>query len=122
MTLLHVGLAAELNAYADKHGPVTVGLAGSGQMGTDMVVQLGLMPGVRLGALSELNIAGAEAALKMAGSDFSRASSAAEIDRAIESGRVALTEDYKALCAAPISRAPPARPRSTAPSRAAASR
>lgn len=99
MTLLHVGLAAELNAYADKHGPVTVGLAGSGQMGTDMVVQLGLMPGVRLGALSELNIAGAEAALKMAGSDFSRASSAAEIDRAIESGRVALTEDYKALCA-----------------------
>ncbi|WP_156419304.1 NAD(P)H-dependent oxidoreductase [Aureimonas sp. AU12] len=98
MTLLQVGLAAELNAYAEQHGPVTVGLAGSGQMGTDMVVQLGLMPGVRLGALSELNIAGAEAALRMAGSEFTRASSASEIDRAIEGGRVALTEDYKALC------------------------
>ena len=99
MTVLQVGLAAELAAYADAHGPVTVGLAGSGQMGTDMVVQLTLMPGVRLGALSELNIAGAEAALRMAGSPFRRAASAAEIDRAIESGEVALTEDYKALCA-----------------------
>ena len=99
MTILQVGLAAELQAYADKHGPVTVGLAGSGQMGTDMVVQLTLMPGVRLGALSELNIAGAEAALRMAGSPFRRAASAAEIDRAIEGGEVALTEDYKALCA-----------------------
>jgi len=99
MTVLQVGLAAELAAYADAHGPVTVGLAGSGQMGTDMVVQLTLMPGVRLGALSELNIAGAEAALRMAGSPFRRAASAAEIDRAIEGGAVALTEDYKALCA-----------------------
>ena len=44
MTLLHVGLAAELNAYADKHGPVTVGLAGSGQMGTDMVVSSASCP------------------------------------------------------------------------------
>ncbi len=99
MTILQVGLAAELQAYADKNGPVTVGLAGSGQMGTDMVVQLTLMPGVRLGALSELNIAGAEAALRMAGSDFARAGGVNDIDRAIESGKVALTEDYKALCA-----------------------
>ena len=99
MTVFQVGLAAELNAHAERHGPVTVGLAGSGQMGTDMVVQLNLMPGVRLGALSELNVAGAEAALRMAGSEFSRAASAADIDRAIEGGRVALTQDYKALCA-----------------------
>ncbi|WP_062111515.1 NAD(P)H-dependent oxidoreductase [Aureimonas sp. AU40] len=99
MTILQVGLAAELQAYADKHGPVTVGLAGSGQMGTDMVVQLTLMPGVRLGALSELNIAGAEEALRMAGSPFVRAAGVNDIDRAIEGGKVALTEDYKALCA-----------------------
>ncbi|MBB3952471.1 NAD(P)H-dependent oxidoreductase [Aureimonas jatrophae] len=99
MSILQVGLAAELQAYADRYGPVTVGLAGSGQMGTDMVVQLTLMPGVRLGALSELNIAGAESALRMAGSEFARASSAVDVDRAIEGGRVALTEDYKALCA-----------------------
>ncbi|RIY02042.1 homoserine dehydrogenase [Aureimonas flava] len=99
MTILQVGLAAELQAYADRNGPVTVGLAGSGQMGTDMVVQLTLMPGVRLGALSELNVAGAEAALRMAGSEFAHASGVADIDRAIENGKVALTEDFKALCA-----------------------
>ncbi|WP_427025607.1 NAD(P)H-dependent oxidoreductase [Aureimonas ureilytica] len=99
MTILQVGLAAELQAYADKHGPVTVGLAGSGQMGTDMVVQMTLMPGVRLGALSELNIAGAESALRMAGTEFVHASGVNDIDRAIETGKVALTEDYKALCA-----------------------
>ncbi|WP_294640469.1 homoserine dehydrogenase [uncultured Aureimonas sp.] len=98
MTILQVGLAAELQAYADKNGPVTVGLAGSGQMGTDMVVQLTLMPGVRLGALSELNVAGAEAALRMAGTEFVHASGTNDIDRAIEGGKVALTEDYKALC------------------------
>ncbi|MBB3935738.1 NAD(P)H-dependent oxidoreductase [Aureimonas phyllosphaerae] len=98
MTILQVGLAAELQAYADKNGPVTVGLAGSGQMGTDMVVQLTLMPGVRLGALSELNITGAEAALRMAGTDFVHAAGTSDIDRAIEGGKVALTEDYKALC------------------------
>ncbi|WP_062231845.1 NAD(P)H-dependent oxidoreductase [Aureimonas sp. N4] len=99
MTILQVGLAAELQAYADKNGPVTVGLAGSGQMGTDMVVQLTLMPGVRLGALSELNIAGAEAALRMAGTEFAHAGGVNDIDRAIEGGKVALTQDYKALCA-----------------------
>jgi predicted homoserine dehydrogenase-like protein len=99
MTILQVGLAAELQAYADKNGPVTVGLAGSGQMGTDMVVQLTLMPGVRLGALSELNVAGAEAALRMAGTEFMHASGLNDIDRAIEGGKVALTQDYKALCA-----------------------
>ncbi|WP_156420796.1 NAD(P)H-dependent oxidoreductase [Aureimonas sp. AU22] len=99
MTILQVGLAAELQAYANKNGPVTVGLAGSGQMGTDMVVQLTLMPGVRLGALSELNVAGAEAALRMAGTEFMHASGFNDIDRAIEGGKVALTQDYKALCA-----------------------
>lgn len=99
MSVLKVGLAAELQAHAERHGPVTVGLAGSGQMGTDMVVQLTLMPGVRLGALSELNVEGARAALRMAGSEFVAASDANGIDAAIDGGKVALTEDYEALCA-----------------------
>jgi predicted homoserine dehydrogenase-like protein len=38
-----VGMAAELAAHAEARGPVTVGLAGAGQMGTDIVVQIGLM-------------------------------------------------------------------------------
>ncbi|PSJ59607.1 NAD(P)H-dependent oxidoreductase [Kumtagia ephedrae] len=103
MTIANVGFAAELVARAEKHGPVTIGLAGAGQMGTDMVVQMSLIPGVRLGALSEVNMQAARDALALAGhatSDIVEASSANGIDAAIEAGRVALTGDFKALCAA----------------------
>ena len=98
-----VGLAAELKARADAQGPVTIGLAGAGQMGTDIVVQVGLMPGVRLGAVSEIRVDNAVKAIEMSGrerGDIVQAGSATEIDRAIEANRVAVTEDYKALCAA----------------------
>ena len=97
-----VGLAAELAAHAEKHGPVTVGLAGAGQMGTDIVVQVGLMPGIRIGAISELRMQNAVDAAIMSGRerrDIVDASSAADVDRAIETNRIAVTSDYKALCA-----------------------
>ncbi len=100
--IAHVGLAAELAAHAEAHGPVTIGLAGAGQMGTDMIVQIALMVGVRLGAVSEVRTELAIDALLMSGrdsSDIVRAASAGAIDAAIESGRVAVTEDYQALCA-----------------------
>lgn len=102
MQIANVGLAAELLAYAEKHGEVVVGLAGAGQMGTDMVVQIGLMPGVRLGALLEVNLDAARDALVLAGwnqGDIAATNTAQDIDRAIESGKVALTEDFKAMCA-----------------------
>jgi predicted homoserine dehydrogenase-like protein len=101
--IAQVGLAAELGAYAEANGPVTIGLAGAGQMGTDIVVQLSLMQGVRLGAVSEVRLDLAEAALAMSGrdtGDLVRAASAMAVDAAIEAGRVAVTEDYRALCAA----------------------
>lgn len=97
------GLAAELAEWAKEKGPVTVGLAGAGQMGTDIVVQLGLVPGMRIGAISELRMQNAIDAVVTSGrerGDVVEANSAADIDRAIESGRVAVTGDYKALCAA----------------------
>ena len=96
-----VGLAAELAAHAEKHGPVTIGLAGAGQMGTDIVVQVGLMPGVRIGAVSELRMQNAIDAIVMSGrerGDIVDASTAADVDRAVETGRIAVTADYKALC------------------------
>jgi predicted homoserine dehydrogenase-like protein len=100
--LSRVGLAAEIGAYVDKHGSITIGLAGAGQMGTDIVVQLSLMPGVRLGAISEIRGEAAKDAVLMAGhavSDIVFASSSSAIDGAIEAGKIALTDDYKALCA-----------------------
>jgi predicted homoserine dehydrogenase-like protein len=97
------GLAAELTAHAERHRPVTVGLAGAGQMGTDIVVQVGLMPGMRIGAISEIRMQNAVDAVVMAGrerGDVVEASSANDIDGAIEAGKIAVTADYKALCAA----------------------
>jgi len=100
--IVRSGIAAELELWTAKHGPVTIGLAGAGQMGTDLIVQVALMPGVRIGAVSEIDVQAAIDAALMAGharSDIVSASSASAIDRAIESGQFAVTEDYRALCA-----------------------
>ena len=103
MDIAHVGLSADLLRHAQQHGPVTVGLAGAGQMGTDIVVQLSLMPGVRLGAVSEVRHESAIDAVLMTGrgrADIVEANSGVAIDSAIEAGKVALTGDFKALCSA----------------------
>ena len=101
MSVALLGLAAELADYAEKNGPITIGLAGAGQMGTDIVVEVALMPGVRIGAISEVIVQNAIDAAVMAGADRSdvvTANTANAIDKAIEAGKVAITEDYKALC------------------------
>jgi predicted homoserine dehydrogenase-like protein len=101
-SLFNVGLAAQIAAYVERNGVIAIGLAGAGQMGTDIVVQLSLMPGVTLGAISEVRGDAARAAALMSGreaDDIVSASTAAKIDEAIEAGKLALTEDYKALCA-----------------------
>ena len=96
-------LVAELKARADAGRPVTIGLAGCGQMGTDIVVQLNRMPGLRLGAVAEMRPPQALAATTLAGfpEDATvHADSAAEIDAAIERGRVAITSNLDALARA----------------------
>jgi predicted homoserine dehydrogenase-like protein len=98
-----IGMAAEIAAYADRHGPVTIGLAGAGQMGTDIVVEVALMAGVRIGAVSEVRPQAAIDAALMAGhaaGDIVRAETAEAIDRSIETGKLAVTENFHALCAA----------------------
>ncbi|MEX6507341.1 NAD(P)H-dependent oxidoreductase [Jiella sp. M17.18] len=98
-----VGFAAELSAYTDRHGPVTIGLAGAGQMGTDIVVQVALMEGIRVGAVAANSPKRPMEAIAMAGYSDGHgqlASSPADIDRTIEAGRIAVTDDLGALCAA----------------------
>ncbi|PTE09630.1 NAD(P)H-dependent oxidoreductase [Mesorhizobium helmanticense] len=95
--------AAELLQRAEKQGPITIGLAGAGQMGTDIVVQVALMPGMRIGAISEVRPQAAIDAALLAGhdrSDIVQAANASAIDRAIEAGKIAVTEDLHALAAA----------------------
>ncbi|MDX8516789.1 NAD(P)H-dependent oxidoreductase [Mesorhizobium dulcispinae] len=99
----HPQFAAELLQRAEKQGPITIGLAGAGQMGTDIVVQVALMPGMRIGAISEVRPQVAIDAALLAGhdrSDIVQAPNAAAIDRAIEAGKIAVTEDLHALAAA----------------------
>lgn len=99
----HPQFAAELLQRAEQQGPITIGLAGAGQMGTDIVVQVALMPGMRIGAISEVRPQAAIDAALLAGHDHSdivQAGNAAAIDRAIEAGKIAVTEDLHALAAA----------------------
>ena len=96
-------LVTELKARAEAGKPVTIGLAGAGQMGTDIIVQLSLMPGLRLGAVSEVNTSLATEAALLAGhtlENISLCKTTADIDRAIESGKLAITDDLSKLAAA----------------------
>lgn len=101
--MAHPQFAAELLQRAEAQGPITIGLAGAGQMGTDIVVQVALMPGMRIGAISEVRPQAAIDAALLAGhdrSDIVQAANASAIDRAIEAGKIAVTEDLHSLAAA----------------------
>ncbi|EFH13536.1 NAD(P)H-dependent oxidoreductase [Teichococcus cervicalis] len=98
-----IGFAATLASRAREGRPVTFGLAGTGQMGTDIVVQAALMPGLRLGAICEIRAEQAIDALLLSGrerGDIAEAQSAQAVEAALHSGKVAVTGDYKSLCAA----------------------
>jgi predicted homoserine dehydrogenase-like protein len=95
-------LVSELKARAESGKPVTIGLAGAGQMGTDIIVQLSLMPGLRLGAVSEVNTPRAVEAALLAGhtrDNIVVAKTTGDIDRAIEAGKLAIIDDLSKLAA-----------------------
>lgn len=101
MLTARLGLTAALDARAAGKGPITVGLAGAGQMGTDMVVQIAQMPGMRLGAVAEVIAENALAAIAMTGrarDAVALADSGAGVDAAISGGRIAVCGDAAALC------------------------
>ena len=101
--MAHPYFADELLARAKEKGPVTIGLAGAGQMGTDIIVQVALMPGVRIGAIAEVRTQNAIDAVILSGrdrGDIAVTSSANGIDAAIESGKIAVTDNLGALAAA----------------------
>ncbi len=101
--MTHLQFSAELLRRAEKHGPITIGLAGAGQMGTDLIVQVALMSGIRIGAISETRPDRAVEAVLLAGHDrdsIVMASSPAAIDGAIEAGKIAVTDDLAAFAAA----------------------
>ena len=101
--MAHPYFADELLARAATIGPVTIGLAGAGQMGTDIIVQVALMPGLRIGAIAEVRTQTAIDGVLLSGrerGDIVIASNANAIDAAIESGKIAVTDNLNALAQA----------------------
>jgi predicted homoserine dehydrogenase-like protein len=99
----YVGLADAVVRRADTAGAITIGLAGAGQMGTDIVVAVALMPGVRIGAISEVRGQAARDAALLAGitrDGMVSADTPRAVEDAVRSGRVAITEDYRSMCEA----------------------
>jgi len=101
---MNPSFAADLMERAREKGPITVGLVGAGQMGTDLIVQIALMQGIRVGAVAvRSRPQNAIAAALSAGhrlDELVEVANASAIDRAIETGRIAITTDLEALAAA----------------------
>ena len=96
------GLRRDLAARGESGKPIRIGLIGSGEMGTDIVTRVAHMPGIEIGAISELNLPNAVARrCEIAyGNDGDRASETRtgdELNRAIESGKIAVTSDANTL-------------------------
>ncbi|HEV2504961.1 MAG TPA: NAD(P)H-dependent oxidoreductase [Mesorhizobium sp.] len=90
------GLARDLARRADEGRPVRIGVIGSGEMGTDLVTQGMLMPGIEVCAISTRRPHTARAAIRIAYGDEAMAREAenqAQVTAAIEAGRIAITSN-----------------------------
>ncbi|TIQ02422.1 MAG: homoserine dehydrogenase, partial [Mesorhizobium sp.] len=88
------GLARDLARRAAEGRPVRIGVIGSGEMGTDLVTQGMLMPGISVAAISTRRPHTARDAIRIAYGDdamAAEAETASKVSQAIESGRIAIT-------------------------------
>ena len=94
----------EIARHAAARGPVRIGLIGAGEMGTDIVTQVGLMPGLEIAVLAEVRGDPAWAALDIAGPATRQRALAcdtrAAAEDAIRAGRMAVTTDAEIACTA----------------------
>ena len=88
------GLARDLAVRAEAGKPVRIGVIGSGEMGTDLVTQGMLMPGIEVCAIATRRPHTARDAVRIAYGDDSRAAeadTAAKLSSAIAAGKIAIT-------------------------------
>jgi predicted homoserine dehydrogenase-like protein len=88
------GLARDLAARADAGTPIRIGVIGSGEMGTDLVTQGSLMPGIEIAAIATRRPQTARDAMIIAYGDDSHALEAdtpSRVSAAIEAGKIAIT-------------------------------
>ena len=94
------GLARDLQTRADTGKPIRIGLVGSGEMGTDIVTQVAHMPGLEIGAISELRIPAAGKAVDIAYREeghWREAKTVVALDTAMEQGKIAVTDNVDLL-------------------------
>lgn len=92
------GLSRDLYKLADSGKEIIVGLIGAGEMGTDLILQIGRMRGMRVGAVAVRNIENALKAVEIAYGDREMAmvcENDAAISRAIEMGKIAVCCDAR---------------------------
>jgi len=90
------GLARDLAARAEANKPIRIGVIGSGEMGTDLVTQGSLMPGIEIAAIATRRPHTARAAMRITYGDEDRAAdadSAGKVSAAIEAGKIAITSN-----------------------------
>ena len=90
------GLARDMKARADTGRPIRIGLIGSGEMGTDIVTRVAHMPGIEIGAISELRVPNALKAVDIAFQESGHgreANTASELTAAMEAHKVAVTDN-----------------------------
>ena len=90
------GLARDLDERGKSGKPIRIGLIGSGEMGTDIVTRVAHMPGIEIGAISELNLPAASKAVDIAFQETGHArevSNASAMTAAMEAGKIAVTND-----------------------------
>jgi predicted homoserine dehydrogenase-like protein len=95
LTNVHpTGIARDLRQRAESGRPIRIGVIGSGEMGTDLVTQGALMPGIEIAAIATRRPHTAREAMEIAYGDDSRAAECdteAQALAAIEGGKIAIT-------------------------------
>jgi predicted homoserine dehydrogenase-like protein len=95
-TIHLTGIARDLAARAEAGKPIRIGVIGSGEMGTDLVTQGMLMPGIEVCAVSTRRPHTAREAVRIAYGDDAKAAEAdtqSKVTAAIEAGNIAITSN-----------------------------
>ena len=96
-------LAEALELRERQGRPVKVGIVGAGQMGTDLLVQIAIMPGIEVVAHCDTRPERIATGCDMAGARCRRAevvASQSDVSRAIERGRIAAVSAPDLVCRA----------------------
>ena len=94
-----IGLNEELAARAAAGKPVKIGMIGAGQMGVDVVAQVGMMKGIDVVVVADIDTKRAQDAYRigMLKGEVVEAKSAKEADKAVAAGKRVFTTDYRVV-------------------------